>query len=116
MKVLYHNRHVNPEAEASYGARYTELAELMEQSDFVVVVTPLTEETRGMIGQNEIARMKKTAVFVNVARGPVVDEKALYEALKEKRIYAAGWTSLPRSQRIRKIRCCGCPMWYMSLI
>ena len=90
MKVLYHNRHVNPEAEASYGARYTGLGELMEQSDFIVVVTPLTEETRGMIGGDEIARMKKTAVFVNVARGPVVDEKALYEALKEKRIYAAG--------------------------
>ena len=90
MKVLYHNRHFNPEAEASYGARYTGLAELMEQSDFVVVVTPLTEETRGMIGTDEIARMKRTAVFVNVARGPVVDEGALYEALKEKRIYAAG--------------------------
>lgn len=89
MSVLYHNRHANPEAESLYGARYVPLAELMRQSDFIAVVTPLTEETRGMIGKEQLAQMKRTAVFVNVARGPVVDEKALYEALKEKKIYAA---------------------------
>lgn len=90
MKVLYYNRHANPEAEAKYGAVYVSKAELMSQSDFIVVVTPLTAETKGMIGAEEIALMKPTAVFVNVARGPVVDEKALTQALKEKRIYAAG--------------------------
>lgn len=90
MKVLYYNRHINPEAEEKYGARYVSKEELMEQSDFVVVVTPLTPETRGMIGEAELRRMKPTGIFINVARGPVVDEAALITALKENRIFAAG--------------------------
>lgn len=90
MKVLYYNRHVNPAAEKEYGARYVSKEELMSRSDFVVIVTPLTEETRGMVGAQELARMKKTAVLINVARGPVVDEKALIQVLKERRILAAG--------------------------
>ncbi len=89
MKVLYHNRRANPEAEEKYGAVYVSKEELMERSDFVVIVTPLTEETRGMVGEAEISRMKPTGILVNVARGPVVDEAALTKALAERRIYAA---------------------------
>ena len=90
MDVLYHNRTRRHESESMYGFVYAELDELLEQSDFVVVLAPLTEETRGMLGAEQFAKMKETAVFINVARGEIIDEAALYEALKEQRIWAAG--------------------------
>lgn len=90
MKVLYHNRRPSPELEAATGAGYCSLDDLLSRSDFVVVLVPLTPETRGMIGASEFARMKPTAVFVNAARGPIVDEQALYNALVEGKIWAAG--------------------------
>ncbi|KZE39003.1 D-glycerate dehydrogenase [Bhargavaea cecembensis] len=90
MDVLYHNRTRKPEAESMFGFRYAELDDLLEQSDFVVILTPLTEETRGMIGERELGLMKKTAILVNAARGGIVDEEALYEALKNGDIWAAG--------------------------
>lgn len=90
MDVLYHNRTRRHESESMYGFVYAELDELLEQSDFVVVLAPLTEETRGMLGAEQFAKMKSTASFINVARGEIVDETALYEALKEQRIWAAG--------------------------
>lgn len=62
------------------------LADWLPEADFVVVTLPLTEETRGAIGEAELARMKATAVLVNVARGPVVDEAPLYRALAERRL------------------------------
>jgi phosphoglycerate dehydrogenase-like enzyme len=84
----------DPYAEAlelSYiGARQVPLAELMAQSDFVVITCLLNEETRGLVGAREIALMKPTACLINVARGPVVDEKALYQALAARRIAGAG--------------------------
>lgn len=90
MDVLYHNRTRRHESESMYGFVYAELDELLEQSDFVVVLAPLTEETRGLLGADEFAKMKETAIFINVARGEIIDETALYEALKEKRIWGAG--------------------------
>jgi phosphoglycerate dehydrogenase-like enzyme len=72
------------------GARKVPLQELMGQSDFIVVTCLLNEETRHLIGARELARMKSTAYLVNVARGPVVDERALYEALAARRIGGAG--------------------------
>lgn len=68
----------------------TSLPELLNQSDFVSVHTPLNEETRHMIGEAEFKQMKPSAYFINTARGPVVDELALIEALQEKRIAGAG--------------------------
>lgn len=90
MDVLYHNRTRRHESESMYGFVYAKLDELLEQSDFVVVLAPLTEETRGMLGAEQFAKMKQTASFINVARGEIIDEAALYEALKEQRIWAAG--------------------------
>ncbi len=89
MTVLYHNRHRRPEAEASLGARYVSFDELLAQSDYIVLTVPLTAETTGLIGRAEFARMKPTAIVINVARGPVVDTDALTEALTARRIYAA---------------------------
>ncbi len=67
----------------------SELHRLMAESDYVVLCLPLTEETRGLIGAPELAVMKPTAFLVNSARGPVIDEEALIEALREKRIAGA---------------------------
>ncbi len=68
----------------------SELPQMLSQSDFVVVAAPLTDETRGMIGEKEIRAMKPTAYFINIARGEIVDESALIKALKEGRIAGAG--------------------------
>ncbi|HEX6690299.1 MAG TPA: NAD(P)-dependent oxidoreductase [Burkholderiales bacterium] len=72
------------------GARHVPLDRLMAESDFVVVACLLNEETRGLVGARELALMKPTAYFVNVARGPIVDEAALYQALAARRIAGAG--------------------------
>jgi glyoxylate reductase len=90
MEILYHNRSRKGEAEKELGARHVDLDELLETSDFVSVHTPLTEETRRLIGPKELDRMKPTAVLVNTSRGPVVDEEALADALADGRIFAAG--------------------------
>jgi glyoxylate reductase len=90
MRVLYHRRTRDPEAEQALGAEYRTLADLLREADFVVLAVPLTAETRHLIGAAELARMKPTAFLVNVARGPVVDEAALVEALRTGRIAGAG--------------------------
>jgi lactate dehydrogenase-like 2-hydroxyacid dehydrogenase len=90
MRVLYHKRTPDPEAARSVGAEYRAKADLLRESDFVVLSIPLTSETRHLIGAAELDLMKPTAFLVNVARGPVVDEAALVEALRMKRIAGAG--------------------------
>lgn len=90
MPVIYHNRTRQEEAEQSLPARYVSADELLAQADYVVLSVPLTDETRGLIGADELAKMKPTSILVNVARGQVVDTDALTAALAEKQIYAAG--------------------------
>lgn len=90
MKVLYHNRRPSAELEAEVDAEFTGFDDLLRRSDFVVVLVPLSPETRGMFGARVFGLMKPTAIFINTARGPVVDEQALYEALVTKQIWAAG--------------------------
>ncbi|HUO10451.1 MAG TPA: D-glycerate dehydrogenase [Phycisphaerae bacterium] len=89
MRLLYHNRRASAEMEAM-GARLVLLDDLLRESDFVSIHVPLVPETRHFISRRELALMKPTAVLVNTARGPVVDEAALVEALREKCIFAAG--------------------------
>lgn len=89
MTVLYHNRRRRPELEAALGVRHLALADLLSESDYVVLTVPLTPETHQLIGRAAFARMKPTATLINVARGPVVDTDALTEALATRRIYAA---------------------------
>jgi glyoxylate reductase len=90
MKLLYHNRRPSTEFEAEVGAEYCPFDDLLRRSDFVCALVPLTPETRGMFGARAFSLMKPTAVFINTARGPIVDEQALYEALTTGQIWAAG--------------------------
>lgn len=90
MNILYHNRSRKPEVEAELGAIYSTFDDLIEKADFVVCLTPLTEETRDLFTREVFGRMKDTAVLVNAARGPVVNEKDLYDALVAGDIAAAG--------------------------
>lgn len=90
MRVVYHNRHRNDSAEKAVGATFASFDELLAQSDYIMLCCPLTDETRGLIGAAAFAKMKPTAILINIARGPVVDTAALTEALQTRRIYAAG--------------------------
>lgn len=89
MKVLYYSRTRKESEEARYGFVYVDLATLLRESDFVSLHCPLTPETRHFIGEKELAAMKPTGILINASRGPVVDPKSLYSALKEGRIAAA---------------------------
>lgn len=91
MKLLYHNRRrLAPEREAALRIEYTDLESLLSESDFVSLHVPLTDETRHLIGPREFSSMKTGAFLINTARGPVVDETALLEALKNGIISGAG--------------------------
>lgn len=90
MSILYSNASPKPEREAELGAKRCELNELLEKSDFVCVTVPLTAETKHLIGADEFARMKSSGIFINIARGKVVDESALIDALEKGTIKAAG--------------------------
>jgi glyoxylate reductase len=90
MNILYYNRSRKLEAERELGAQYTPFNDLVKQSDFIVCLTPLTEETKHLFTREVFQQMKPTAIFINVSRGPVVDEKALYQALVEGEIAGAG--------------------------
>ncbi|MGE7879366.1 2-hydroxyacid dehydrogenase [Peribacillus muralis] len=90
MNILYHNRSRNEEAEQKYEATYCSMEELLQQSDFVCLMTPLTPQTEMMMGEKEFSLMKKSAIFINGSRGKTVDENALVTALKTGDIHAAG--------------------------
>lgn len=90
MNVLYHNRSRKEEAEKKYNATYKDLDDLLRESDFVVLMTPLTASTEGMLGAREFSLMKKSAIFINGSRGKTIVEKDLIQALQQKEIKAAG--------------------------
>lgn len=91
LHVVYHNRSRDKEAEAELDVHYVEeLHDLLGQSDFISLHTPLTDETHHLIGEAEFKAMKQSAVIVNTARGPVIDEQALLRALQEGWIWGAG--------------------------
>ncbi|MCA1961417.1 MAG: D-glycerate dehydrogenase [Desulfomonile sp.] len=91
MAVLYHNRRrVDPSVERALNATYVGLDDLLSRSDFVTLHVPLTDETRHLIGPEQLRKMKRTAFLINASRGPVVDEQALVEALQARIIAGAG--------------------------
>lgn len=90
MDILYHNRSRKLDVEENLGVQYVEMEELLKQSDFVVIMTPYTPETKNLISKQELSLMKKSGILINTSRGGIVDENALYEALKNNDIWAAG--------------------------
>jgi D-3-phosphoglycerate dehydrogenase len=90
MKVLVHDPYVGAEIMATLGATPASLNNLLAESDFVSLHCPLSPQTRHLIGERELRRMKPTAILINTSRGPVIDEPALVQALRERRIAAAG--------------------------
>ena len=91
MRVIYHNRsRLAPDLEAPIGARWVDKAELLRQADHLVLVVPYSSASHHAIGAAELAQMKPTATLTNIARGGVVDDAALAQALAERRIAAAG--------------------------
>ena len=90
MKILYFSRQPNKTLDNVFNAKKVGLEKLLRESDFISIHVPLTEKTYHLIGIKELKLMKKTAVLINTSRGPIVDEKALIKALKEKWIFGAG--------------------------
>ena len=90
MKILFYDVIPRPEMEKDFGAKKVDLDTLLKQSDFVSIHVPLMKETHHLINAEKLRLMKKTAYLINNSRGPVVDEKALYDALNEGRIAGAG--------------------------
>ena len=90
MNILYHNRREKLEMAQPLNAQYRSLDELLQQSDFVVVAVDLNAESKALISTEQFDVMQPHAVLVNIARGSVIDEQALIQALKERKIFAAG--------------------------
>lgn len=90
MEINYYNRSINPTAETNLKAQKMELDELLASSDFICSILPANKQTDQLIGQRELALMKRSAIFINGGRGNVIDQAALATALKEQTIRAAG--------------------------
>jgi glyoxylate reductase len=90
MKVLYHDMYRNEGAEKELGARQVDLDTLLRESDFVSVHTDLNDTTRGMFNAAAFGKMKPTSVFINTARGPIMNQRDLADALRSGAIFAAG--------------------------
>ncbi|MDB9684429.1 NAD(P)-binding domain-containing protein, partial [Acinetobacter baumannii] len=90
MNIVYHNRREKPELAEPLKAQYLGLEELLQQSDFVVTAVDLNAESKALMGKAQFELMQKHAIFINIARGSVVDEQALIEALQNEVIFAAG--------------------------
>jgi len=90
MKILYYDVLRNEDVEKQLGAEHVDLETLLSESDFVTLHVPLLPSTHHLINEERLRMMKKTACLVNTSRGPVVDETALYRALSEGWIWAAG--------------------------
>ena len=90
MPILYTANSAKPELEEQMGAQRRELNDLLKEADFVCLVVPLSAATEGLIGARELGLMKSSAILINLARGPVIDEPALIEALRQGQIRGAG--------------------------
>jgi len=90
MRILAYDPYISPEILGQSGAEAADLPHLMREADYISLHVPLSAETKGLIGEAEIALMKTTAYLVNTARGAVVDEKALLDALRNRKIAGAG--------------------------
>jgi len=90
MPILYNARSQHKEAETRFGARKCDLDTLLQESDYVCVILPMSDETFHLIGKEQFAKMKSSAILISAGRGPVIDEQALITALQNGTIHAAG--------------------------
>lgn len=90
MRVLYNKRTPDPEAEQELGVIFADLERIYAESDFISLHVPLTDETRHMINKDTLSKMKKGVIIVNTARGPVIDEGDLVDAIRDGRVGGAG--------------------------
>jgi len=90
MDIIYTNEHRDLAFEKEFNARFVDKETLLKESDYLSLHLPLLADTKHYIGENELGKMKPTAILINAARGPLIDEKALVQALKNKVIFAAG--------------------------
>jgi len=102
MKVLYVEEKTNKTLEEKLKAKKVELDNLIKESDFISLHVPLNDETHHLIDEKKLKMMKKTAILINTSRGPVVDEKALIKALKNKWIFGAGLDVYEHEPKIPK--------------
>ncbi|MFP3517024.1 D-glycerate dehydrogenase [Pseudomonas sp. SIMBA_077] len=90
MPVIYHSNSPKPAVEARFNAQYRSLNDLLQEADFICLTLPLTAQTEGLIGAEAFALMRPESIFINIARGKVVDEAALIQALQQGQLRAAG--------------------------
>lgn len=90
MKVLYHDVYKSEKAEKDFGAKQVDFETLLRDSDFISIHTDLNEKTKGMFGMEQFKKMKRSAIIINSARGPLIKQAELAEALKQGVIFAAG--------------------------
>ncbi|MDR3433311.1 MAG: glyoxylate/hydroxypyruvate reductase GhrB [Rouxiella aceris] len=90
MPILYNARSQHKDAETRFAARHCDLDTLLQESDFVCVILPLSDQTFHLIGKEQFAKMKSTGILISAGRGPVIDEQALITALQNGEIYGAG--------------------------
>lgn len=103
MNVLYHTRNrVSPDIEQELGVRYASKDDLLKEADIVLLILPYSQETHHYIGADQLAMMKRSAVLINMARGGIVDDAALVEALRNKRIWAAGLDVYENEPKLNK--------------
>jgi glyoxylate reductase len=90
MKIMYTDIQHDEELETKIDAKYHKLDSILKEADVISIHVPLLESTHHLIGERELSMMKPNAILINTSRGPVVDEKALYQALKDNKIFGAG--------------------------
>ena len=101
MNVLYHNPHpLAPDVDRALWVRSVSLTQLLQDVDIITIHGPLNDSTRGMIGKAELALIRRTAYLINTARGAIVDEPALIEALEQGRLAGAGLDVYPEEPRV----------------
>ena len=103
MRVIYYDERRSEQAERDLGVAYVPLEQLLREADFVSVHVPLMPSTRHLIDAAALLAMKRTAVLINTSRGPVVDERALAEALRDKTIAAAGLDVFEREPAVEPL-------------
>jgi glyoxylate reductase len=96
MRILYNNKRRQPMVEEELGVQFASLSDLLAESDFVSLHVPLNESTHKLIGEKELSMMKPTSILINTSRGAVLDQLALYEALKSGHIAGAGLDVMER--------------------